>query len=160
MQLRAGATPEAIRLLTRVEEERPRPAGACNGQRFEDFRDLDDLTSCVLEVLTVNGQYYWVPLARIESLDFHEPARPRDLLWRRAHLVIRDGPDIEMFCPVLYAGSAAEPDDLLRLGRSTDWRGGDEAPVRGVGQRTFLVGEEARPILEIQALAFDPPPPS
>src|SRR4029077_19094874 len=95
----------------------------------------------------------------IESLEFREPARPRDLLWRRTHLIIRDGPDIEVFCPVLYAGSSAEADDSLRLGRATDWRGGDGTPVRGVGQRTFLVGEEATPILEVQTVTFDPPTP-
>jgi type VI secretion system protein ImpE len=154
IRVREGAAAEAVALLDQVEAARPKPAGACNGQPFADFRDLDDLTSCVLEVLTMNGQYYWVPLARIESLEFREPVRPRDLLWRRTHLVMSDGPDIEVFCPVLYAGSAAEADDALRLGRATDWRGGDGMPVRGVGQRTFLVGEEATPILEIQSVTF------
>src|SRR5262249_12923833 len=125
-----------------------------------DFRDLDDLTSCVIEALTTNGQYYWVPLARVESLEFREPGRPRDLLWRRTRLVMRDGPDIEVFCPVLYPGSSAESDDPIRLGRATDWRGGDGSPVRGVGQRTFLVGDEAVPILEIQEVTFDPPAPA
>jgi type VI secretion system protein ImpE len=154
IRIREGAPAEAVRLLDQAEEGRPKPAGACNGQPFADFRDLDDLTSGILEVLTMNGQYYWVPLARVESIEFREPARPRDLLWRRTHLILRDGADIEAFCPVLYPGSAAEADDLLRLGRATDWRGGDGAPVRGVGQRSFLVGEEATPILEIQTVTF------
>jgi type VI secretion system protein ImpE len=43
--------------------------------------------------------------------------------------------------------------DAARLARSTDWTGGDGAPVRGVGQRTFLVGAEARPILELRTIA-------
>lgn len=156
IRVREGSLAEAVSLLDQVEEGRPKLGGECNGQPFTDFRDLDDLTSCVLEVLTQNGQYYWVPLARIESLEFREPGRPRDLLWRRTHLIIRDGPDIEAFCPALYSGSAAETDDMLRLGRSTDWRGGDGTPVRGVGQRTFLVGEEATPILEIKTVTFSP----
>jgi type VI secretion system protein ImpE len=154
IQVRQGALAEAVGLLEQVEEQRPKLAGECNGQPFGDFRDLDDLSCCILEVLTTNGQYYWVPLTRVESIEFREPARPRDLLWRRTHLVIRDGPDIEVFCPVVYAGSAAEADDMLRLGRATDWRGGDGTPVRGIGQRTFLVGEEATPILEIQNVTF------
>ena len=81
--------------------------------------------------------------------------RPRDLLWRRAHLIVRGGPDGEVFLPVLYPGAAGEADEQIRLGRSTDWRGGDAVPVRGVGQRTFLVGEDARPILELQTVTFD-----
>jgi len=154
IRVREGALAEAVGLLDQAEEQRTKLAGTCNGQPFSDFRDLDDLTACILEALTMNGQYYWVPLARIETIEFREPARPRDLLWRRTHLILRDGADIEVFCPVLYPGSAAETDDMLRLGRATDWRGGDGAPVRGVGQRTFLVGEEATPILEIQTVTF------
>jgi type VI secretion system protein ImpE len=155
--IREGATPEATRLLSQAEEARPALAGVCNGQPFRDFRDLDDLCSGILEILAANGQYYWVPMERIESLEFRKPARPRDLLWRRTHLIIRDGPDLEAVCPVIYAGAAAEADDPHRLGRATTWRGGDGTPVRGVGQRTFLVGEEAIPILEIEAVAFRPP---
>jgi protein involved in temperature-dependent protein secretion len=30
-------------------------------------------------------------------------------------------------------------------------------PVRGVGQRTFLVGDEARPIMELKTITFEPP---
>jgi protein involved in temperature-dependent protein secretion len=40
------------------------------------------------------------------------------------------------------------------LGRSTDWRGGDGSPVRGIGQRTLLVDDDARPLLEIGTLRF------
>ena len=51
-------------------------AGTCDGRPFEDSRDLDDLTSCVLEVLTSDGSYYWVPIADVESIEFRPPARP------------------------------------------------------------------------------------
>jgi type VI secretion system protein ImpE len=154
IRVREGAMEEAVRLLEQAEAQRHKPKGTCNDQPFSDFRDLDDRTAGVLEALTMNGQYYWVPLSRIEMIEFREPARPRDLLWRRTHLILRDGADIEVFCPVLYPGSAAEADEMLRLGRATDWRGGEGTPVRGIGQRTFLVGEEATPILEIQTVTF------
>lgn len=155
IRVREGALQEAALLLDQAEGQRPKVTGACDGQPFQDFRDLDDLTSCLFEVLTVKGDYYWVPIAQVESIEFHEPVRPRDLLWRRTHLIVRGGPDGEVFLPVLYPGAASEVDDPLRLGRSTDWRGGDRVPVRGVGQRTFLVGEDARPILELQTVTFD-----
>jgi type VI secretion system protein ImpE len=58
---------------------------------------------------------------------------------------------------VLYAGASGEADETVRLGRFTDWRGGDGEPVRGVGQRTFLVGQESRTILEIQEITFNEP---
>jgi type VI secretion system protein ImpE len=157
VRVREGDVPEALRLLEQVERERPKPSGTCDGAAFQDFRDLDDLTSCVFEVLTMNGKYYWVPIDRVESIEFREPGRPRDLLWRRAHLVVRDGPDVEAYFPALYPGTSADPDERIRLGRATDWRGGEDAPVRGSGQRTFLVGEEAKTILEIQNLTFESP---
>jgi type VI secretion system protein ImpE len=153
IRLREGRPADAAGLLARAEERRPRVAGACDGTTFDDLRDLDDRTASVVEVLTSKGQYYWVPLERVELIEFRPPARPRDLLWRRAHLVVRDGPDSEVFLPTLYPGSQAEPDDRFRLGRATEWRGGDGTPTRGVGQRTLLVGGEARPILEIKEIA-------
>src|SRR5262249_21119231 len=114
-----------------------------------------DQTSCVLEVLTSNGTYYWVPISQIESIEFHEPTRSRDLIWRRTHLIVSDGPDGEVYVPALYPGAAANPDDLVRLGRRTDWQGDPGAPVRGAGQRTFLVGEEARSVMEIKSITFE-----
>jgi protein involved in temperature-dependent protein secretion len=55
--------------------------------------------------------------------------------------------------------AATEADDRLRLGRMTDWRGGDGTPVRGFGQRVFAVGGEARTVLEMHTVAFNPPGP-
>jgi type VI secretion system protein ImpE len=157
IRIREGALEEAVLLLDRAEEARPRVSGTCDGHAFEDFRDLDDRTSCVLEVFTSSGTYYWIPIAQVESIEFHEPTRARDLIWRRTHLIVRDGPDGEVYIPSLYAGAAEEGEDQLRLGRRTDWSGGDGKPVHGQGQRTFLVGEEARPIMEIKSVVFEPP---
>jgi type VI secretion system protein ImpE len=153
---REGRAADALRLVAEAEEVRPKPKGTCDGKPFDDFRDLDDMTSAVFEVLTSTGKYFWIPVDRVESVEFRAPARPRDLLWRRAHMIVKDGPDGEVYVPAVYAG-IAEADESARLGRSTDWRGGDTSPVRGVGQRTLLVGEEARPILEITNLVFEVP---
>lgn len=153
--LREGSQDEAVGLLASAEAERPRVVGTCNGRAFEDLRDLDDLTAGVFEVLTSNGKYYWIPVDRVEQVEFRAPERTRDLLWRRARMIVRDGPDGEVFLPTLYAGSHAEPGDRFRLGRATDWRGGEGAPVRGIGQRTFLVGDEACPIMELETLTID-----
>jgi type VI secretion system protein ImpE len=152
--LREGKAHEAAQLLQQAEEQRPKVAGVCNGQPFADLRDLDDLTAPFFEVLTSNGKYYWIPMEQVELIEFRAPVRPRDLLWRRVHMIVRDGPDGEVYLPTLYAGTHAEADDLTRLGRATTWRGGNGQPVRGVGQRTFLVGDESRPILELQKITF------
>jgi type VI secretion system protein ImpE len=156
IHMREGRPDEALRLLSEAEEQRPHVGGTCDGRPFDDFRDLDELTAPLFEVLTGNGNYYWVPVESVESIEFAAPARPRDLLWQRAHMVVNGGPDGEVFLPALYAGYATEGDDQVRLGRRTEWRGGDGAPVRGAGQRIFLVGDEERPTLEIRSLVFTP----
>jgi type VI secretion system protein ImpE len=153
--LREGAEKEAAARLDEAEAARVKVHGRWDDRIFDDFRDLDDRTASVLEVLTTQGQYYWIPFERIELLEARPPGRPRDLLWRPVHLVVRDGPDGEVFLPVLYPGSGAETDEALRLGRSTDWRGGEGSPVRGAGQRTFLIGEEAVPILDLTTVTFE-----
>jgi type VI secretion system protein ImpE len=157
IRLREGQPAEAARLLAEAEAQRPKVSGTCDGRPFADFRDLDDLTAPVFEVLTSNGKYYWVPIDRVELVEFREAVRPRDLLWRRAHMIVRGGADGEVFLPSLYAGSHAETDDALRLGRATDWTGGDGTPVRGKGQRTFLVGEDSAAILDLKELTFAEP---
>jgi type VI secretion system protein ImpE len=151
--LREGKLAEATGVLAQAEEQRPKVQGTCNGQRFDDFRDLDDLTAPFFEVLTSTGKYYWIPIDSVESVEFRAPVRPRDLLWRRAHMIVHRGPDGEVFLPVLFAGAAADADDRVRLGRTTEWRG--EAPVRGFGQRMFLIGNDALSIMELQTLTID-----
>ena len=152
--LREEKAKEAAALLEQAEELRPGVSGTCDGTAFDDFRDIDDLTAGFFEVLTSTGKYYWIPNERVESIEFHAPERPRDLLWRRAHMVVAGGPDGEVMVPAIYHGSHADADDRIKLGRMTEWRGDDGAPVRGFGQRLFLMGDEARSILEIQEITF------
>jgi type VI secretion system protein ImpE len=155
--LRDNKSGEAARVLAASEEQRPTVSGTCNDQPFDDLRDLDDLTASFFEVLTDTGKYYWIPFGRVESIKLQAPERPRDLLWRPAELVVRGGPADAVFLPVLYPGTASESDDQLRLGRATDWRQDPDAPIRGRGQRVFLVGNDDRTILELQHLRINPP---
>jgi type VI secretion system protein ImpE len=155
IHLREGRTTEAAQLLAQAEEQRPRVSGTCNGKAFDDLRDIDDLTAPILEVLTSNGKYYWVGIDQVDLIEFRPPARPRDLFWQRAHMIVHEGPDGEVYLPTLYVGSHADADDRVKLGRATEWRGGNGGPVRGIGQRTFLVGDESMAILELQELTFN-----
>jgi type VI secretion system protein ImpE len=153
---REGNTVDALRLVSEAEENRPAAAGRMGDRLFDDFRDLDDLTGGVFEVLTTNGQYYWVPIERIARVEFRAPQRPRDLIWRGATLVVIDGPEGEVFVPALYVTpNGEEVDDRTRLGRATQWIGDDKSPVRGLGQRTFLIDNEDIPIMQIETIEFD-----
>jgi type VI secretion system protein ImpE len=154
IRLRENQPAEAARLLAEAEGQRPKVAGTCDGQAFDGLRDVDDLTAPFFEVLTSTGKYYWVPVEQVELVEFRPPTRPRDLLWQRAHMVVTGGPDGEVYLPTVYAGSHTNPDEKVRLGRVTDWTGGNGAPVRGVGQRTFLVGDQGRAILEMKEIVI------
>jgi type VI secretion system protein ImpE len=154
--LREGKPDESLKLLEQAEEIRPVVPGVCDGAAFDDFRDIDEMTAGFFEVLTSTGKYYWIPVERFELIEFRPAERPRDLLWRRAHAVVRGGPDGEVFLPAIYAGTGEVSDNLLRLGRMTDWRGGEGRPVAGLGQRMFVVGEDDRTIMELKELTFQP----
>jgi type VI secretion system protein ImpE len=153
--LRDGKTAEAAELLARADEVRPQVKGSLDGTAFEDIRDLDDLTASFFEVITSNGKYYLIPIENVASVEFRAPQRPRDLIWRPAQMSVNEGPDGEVYLPAIYVPpTGATPDASALLGRSTEWTGGDGAPVRGIGQRTFLVGEESVPILQLGKLEF------
>jgi type VI secretion system protein ImpE len=146
---------EAKQLLDQAEVERPRVKGSCNGRPFDDLRDLDDLTAAVFEVLTSTGKYYWIPVERVRTIEFRKPERLRDLIWRRAAMSVESGPDGEVFLPATYYTNDAEAGDKALLGRVTEWRGGDAEPMRGVGQVSFLVGDESVPIMQMQSVTFE-----
>ncbi len=151
--LRAGDAATAAALVASAEHRRPPAPCICNGQPFDDFRDADDLTAGLLEVLTMTGQYYWVPLREIGSVTFQPPRRPRDMIWRRARLTMRNGPDGDVVVPALYPLWPADANDTLRLGQATDWTAG--APVRGIGQRVFLAGELDIAVTALNILRFE-----
>jgi len=153
--VRDGRSGEAVALLDEAERQRPVVTGVCNGKAFDGLRDVDDLTAPFLEVLTSTGKYYWIPIERVAAIEFFSPERPRDLLWRRVHMVVNGGPDGEVFLPTLYAGSATDPDEQIRMGRMTDWRGGEGSPVRGAGQRMFLIGDDGVGILDLQQVTIN-----
>ena len=152
--LRAGDTAEAARLAGEAETNRPAVKGTLDDKEFDDLRDVDDMTAGFFEVITSTGKYFWIPTERIEFIEFRPPAHPRDLLWRRAQMSVAGGPDGEVFIPAIYPSTTEDTGDNHRLGRATDWIGGDGEPVRGVGQRTFLVGDDAVPMMEMVELTF------
>ncbi len=152
---RAGDMVEAARLAAEAEAARPHCHGWAGDTEFDDFRDADDMCAGVFEVLTTTGKYFWIPTERISTIEFHPPKRPRDLLWRRATMSVRNGPDGEVYLPAIYGSEDAALDNALKLGRHTDWVG--DAVVRGVGQRLYLVGEEAMAIMDLTTIEFSEP---
>jgi type VI secretion system protein ImpE len=137
-----------------AEALRPRTPGLLGDVKFDDFRDASDLHAGFIETLTSTGKYYWVPVSRIESMAFYPPKRPRDLVWRRCSMTVTSGPDGDVYLPVTYFAEPDETDDAHRLGRETSWSETQGSPVRGLGQRVFLVGDEAIGIMDLESIEF------
>ncbi|HEY1283985.1 MAG TPA: type VI secretion system accessory protein TagJ [Steroidobacteraceae bacterium] len=152
--LRNGDETGAARLLEDAEGSRTHRGGTIDGEAFDDLRDLDDLSAAHFDVLTSTGKFFWIPMRRVDSVHLHKPERRRDLIWRRATLEVAQGPSGEVFIAAMYPSGNGEVSPALRLGRETDFVGGEGRPVRGRGLRSFLVGEEARPILDIEHIEF------
>ena len=150
---REGKPEEAARQAAEAESVRPRAPGQADDAAFDDFRDVDDLSAGNLEVLTTTGKYYWIPTERVASIDFHPPKRPRDLAWRRASMSVHEGPDGDVYLPAIYGTEQTGLDDTLKLGKATDWQE-KSGLIQGVGQRTFLVGDDAVGIMDLTSLQF------
>lgn len=154
IHLREGRPAESLRLVEQAEEQRPKVKGTCNGKAFDDIRNLDDICAGVFEVLTSTGKYYWVPVDRVQSIEFRKPERLRDLIWRRAAMSVAGGPDGEVFLPATYCSAGAEVSEAALLGRVTEWQGGEGAPMRGVGQVSFLVGDDSVSIMDMESIVI------
>jgi type VI secretion system protein ImpE len=151
-ELRSGRPTEAIRLLEEANAAVPALSGQFNERPFEGIRDADDLLGPVLEAFS-NGRYFWLAFEQMASLALNPPQFPRDLLWMPARVVLKDGTTGDVLLPTLYPNSHESTDDAIRLGRKTDWLTVAEGLVRGVGAKTFLIGDDAASLLEIRELA-------
>ncbi|WP_237226205.1 type VI secretion system accessory protein TagJ [Rubinisphaera sp. JC750] len=154
--LREGKSAEARALLDQAAEYGTSLTGVCDGDEFAGFRDLDDLLGTTIELLTSNGKYYWVPAERLISLNFMPIEMYHQLLWRRAEIEVQEGPTGVVHIPVTYANPVDDLDDQGKLGRMTDWRGTEDSPVLGVGQKTWLIGDSDRPLMSIESLSVNP----
>jgi type VI secretion system protein ImpE len=156
---RAALAAERTRNDLFAKKEYPHTAaepvrGTLNGKPFESLEDGDPRVGPRLEIYAA-GQYMWLPLAHIASVEIQPPKRLRDLLWAPA--LIHTGPKFramelgEVMVPVLSPFSFRHADDAVRLGRATVWDEQDGAPVP-FGQKMLLVDGEDFPILELRRL--------
>ncbi|HEU5117963.1 MAG TPA: type VI secretion system accessory protein TagJ [Isosphaeraceae bacterium] len=153
-RLREGHAAEALQEIEKAEQSAPALSGEVDGKPFSFFRDCDDLFSGILEVMA-GGQYLWVPLERVESIRKEPPQTPRDLVYAPATLELKDsaGP---VFLPALYPNSHEHAEDVIRLGRATDWKSLENGPVLGVGLREWLIDDEPRSFHDWQELRINP----
>ncbi|HVT98591.1 MAG TPA: type VI secretion system accessory protein TagJ [Acidobacteriaceae bacterium] len=133
------------------------PPGELNGASFAELTDADPRIGAHLEVF-IAGSYTWVPFAYVESIETAAPRRLRDLLWLPATLHTTADfrlQDLgEVLLPVLSPLSWRNPDDAVRLGRTTIWDQDEKYGEIPLGQKLLRCGEDEVPILEMRNLSF------
>jgi len=139
----------------------PRP-GTFNGKPFGAFADADPRIGARLELFAA-GNYLWLPLEYVASIQIEPPKRLRDLLWTPAAVCTTPafkGAELgEVMLPVLAPFSWQHSDDAVRLGRATVWEQREGYPEEvPFGQKMWLVDDEEVPFLELRSLEFNPVP--
>jgi type VI secretion system protein ImpE len=135
-------------------------AGTLNGKPFQSLSDADPRIGVRLEVFAA-GDYLWVRLEHVASLEMEPPKRLRDLLWIPAR--VRTGPAFkgqdlgEVLLPVLCPFTWQHPDGPVRLGRTTEWCQDETGEVSPYGQKTLIVDGEEFPLLELRRLEIHTP---
>ena len=153
-RVREGNLAEARQILDQVDEQRTAFPCKVNGADAADFRDYNDLTSGILEVI-IKDSYVWVPFEQIEKITFDAPKSQRDYFWRQATMETDNGTNGDVFIPALYNDSWRSGDDLIRLGKVTDWRDFGEDIYVGEGTKLFALGNgEHKTIFDLESIEF------
>lgn len=152
--LREGKAGEARLMFDSVDENRPAFKCKVNGEGFSDFRDYNDPTMCVFEVI-IKDMYVWVPFEHVVKIEFLERKSLRDIYWLQAEVEMTNGTTGEMFLPSLYVNTWKSDDDKVRLGRAVDWRDAGDDLFTGEGTRLFWMDGRDRSIIDIQTIEFE-----
>jgi len=136
------------------------PSGTLNGERFERLEDVDSRIGARLEAFA-GGEYTWLPLVHLASIEMDPPKRLRDLFWAPARVVggaaLKDFELGEVLLPAIAAQSSGHEDGDVRLGRATDAGEGPDGTVIPFGPKILVVDGEPVPLLEVRELSIDGP---
>lgn len=134
--------------------------GRLNGKPFSRLSDSDPRIGARLEVFA-GGDYMWLPLKHLRRVQVQQPSRLRDLLWSTALLqtgaALRQLELGEVLLPALAPLSFLHPDELIRLGRLTEWCADDSGQEAPYGQKMLLVDGEEIPLLEVRTIEIGEP---
>lgn len=134
-------------------------SGTMNGKAFETLSDIDPRLGARLEVFAA-GQYLWLPLEHVASVEIAPPKRLRDLIWIPA--IVQTGPGFkglelgQVLLPAISPLSWQYEETEVRLGRVTEWVALDDGTEVPIGQKLLLVDGEELPFLELRTLEISP----
>ena len=154
--LAQGHLDQALDLRAQAFEAAPTTPGRLNDRPFEWIADADARFGPIAEVI-LNGKYYWIPLHRLASVVIEAPSDVRDFVWIPAELRFTNGGETMALLPARYPGSETDPNDAVRLSRTTQWRDlGSDIHV-GVGQRVLTTDSDEIGLLEVRKIELGIP---
>jgi type VI secretion system protein ImpE len=150
--------PALEQALQRVGESSAPVAGRLNETSYDSIANHDDFLGPVIEIFA-GGRCLWMSLDHVRRIEMKPPAALTDLLWLPAQLEDQAGTRSMVHLPVCYAGSHKSQNDLVRLGRVTEWEDVEGMAFRGIGQNTFMCqggGSEAEEVslLDVREMAI------
>ncbi len=144
----------ALKLIKKVDTHRPEIKGSINGEPFSSFNDTDISLYCFMEIFEYE-RYLLVPVESIREIIIEPPQSLFDLIWIKGNITTWSNMTIGCFLPVLYPASYLHDDDMVKMGKLTDWKTVCGSFSKAVGQHVYQVGDKDIPILEIRKISFD-----
>lgn len=159
LQAGQGAQALSAQLAQSAFDAAPATRGLINGEPFEWIADADSRLGPVLEAM-VNGRYYWIPFARLASVDIEPPTDLRDMVWLPAQLRFANGGEVIAMLPTRYPGSERSDDEQILMARKTEWRrdGSDAERWLGLGQRVLVTDQGEHDLLSVRSIQLDTEP--
>jgi type VI secretion system protein ImpE len=153
--LASGKPHDAARLRDSAFDLAAETSGAINDRQFAWVADADPRLGPVLEVF-INGNYMWVPFARLKALQLDPPTDLRDQVWMPANFTLSNDGETVGFIPTRYPGSAAPGDPALALSHRTDWVDHDGDWSLPLGQRVLVTDAEEIALMDVRTLTITP----
>jgi type VI secretion system protein ImpE len=149
-----GQHGQATALRAQAFEQAPAISGRIDAAPFAWLADADPRFGPCLEIV-VNGSYGWAPFSNMRALTLQAPASLSDMLWTPVSVAWSNGGETAGFVPTRYPGSETAGDELVRLGRRTEWVQAGTDGWTGVGQRMLATDAGEFPLLDIRQVEFD-----
>ena len=149
-----GQHDQATALRGQAFEQAPAISGRIDDASFAWLADADPRFGPCLEIV-VNGSYGWAPFSNMRSFTLQAPVSLSDMLWTPVSVAWSNGGETAGFVPARYPGSEAAGDELVRLGRRTEWVQAGTDGWTGVGQRMLATDAGEFPLLDIRQVEFD-----
>jgi type VI secretion system protein ImpE len=150
LALAKGDPALALRRVDKAEKVTPTVTGHLDGREFEGLRDADDRFASCLEVFA-DGDYAWVPWDHLRTVQLYPTRGILDTVLRPARIRFHDGNTVDVHLPLVYPASE-EYGETFALGQDADYVNTVSGPVRCVGAKTLMVGEEEIALADVNQI--------